>query len=62
MYIWLFSTSGSAGTEFKSNKRQTREDDDVDENIGGKHSKADDMESLPVKVLVQPWLFEAYLH
>jgi len=50
----LFSKSGSPGTEFKSNKRQTREDDDDDENIGGKLSKANDMESLPVKVLVQP--------
>jgi len=44
----LFSKSGSAGSEFKSN-----EGDDDQENIGRELSKANDMESLPVKVLVQ---------
>ena len=51
IYDWLFSKSGSAGSEFKSN-----EGDDDEENIGRVLSKANDMESLPVKVLVQSWL------
>jgi len=44
----LFSTSGSAGTEFKSNKRRTLEDDYdvVDDNIEGKLSETNDLESF----------------